>query len=71
MELRINRVRINRSRPVVCLMGKGSDDDYKHVGTHSPPLTLVTSVKQGKLPAMLKCVHLCNCILMFPLYVTV
>ena len=31
------------------------------VGTHSLPLILITSVEQEKLPAMYKCVHLCNC----------
>ena len=45
-------------------MGKGSDGEYGRVGTQSLPLTLVTSVKQGKLPAMyncVKCVPLCIC----------
>ena len=37
------------------LMGEGSDGEYGHVGTHSLPLILTTSVKYGKLPAMYNC----------------
>ena len=43
-------------------MGKRSDGEYGHVGTHSLPLILTTSVKYGNLPAMyncVKCVYIC------------
>ena len=44
-------------------MGKGSDGEYGHVGTHSLPLVLITSVKYGNLPAeynYVKCVCICE-----------